>query len=94
MKPRQNDVTIWLTLATCAAAGLASILALYAIASNRNPLNRLGYGVFVSAAPAIAALVASKVLHLRLSKIDAVLLYLGLFILVVILQAVARLIPM
>ena len=83
-----------LTLAACTAACFLLVLALYMALSGRSPANRIGYAIFVSAAPAIGSLVVIKIMRRLFSWLDALLLYLGLFTLVVILQAVARLIPM
>lgn len=88
-----RNKSVYLTLAACTVACFLSVLALYVALSGRSPANRIGYAIFVSAAPAIGSLVVIKSMRRRFSQIDVVLLYLGLFILVVILQAAARWIP-
>lgn len=82
----------YLTLVACTAVGFFLTLMLYVFVSGRNPLNRLGYAAFVSVVPAIGALIVIRILKRPRSRADAVSIYIALFILIVILQAAARLI--
>jgi hypothetical protein len=78
-----------MTLAVSAGLALLFILLEYA-SHGRNPLNRLGYGVFMSVLPALGALVVIKLTRLFVSWLGAVIVYLVLFVLVLIVQAFGR----
>lgn len=84
-----NNRTIYVTLAASAGLALLFILVEYA-SHDRNPLHRLGYGVFVSVLPAVGAFVLLKLTKLLISWRGAVLstwataalIYLLLFLLI------------
>ena len=86
-----NNWTIYVALAVSAGLGFLFTLLLYAL-RGLNPLNRLGYGLFVSLLPAIGAWVFLKLTKLLVSWRGAVLIYLLLFLLIFI-QTLGRLIP-
>ena len=88
-----NDRTIYLTLAVSFLVGLLVILLEYYAVQGRNPLNRLGYGVFVSLVPALGAFVVLKLTTFFVSWRGAAIVYIAFFVLVVMVQAVGRLIP-
>jgi hypothetical protein len=80
------------TLGITAAVALLVIFLVYA-SREGDPLNRIGYGVFVSVLPALGAFVVLKLTNLFVTRGGAVIVYLALFVLVVIIQAFTRLIP-
>jgi hypothetical protein len=88
-----DNRTLYLTLAVSASLAFVFVLVLYASLFGRNPLNRVGYGVFVSVLPALGALVVVKLTRLFVSWQGAVFIYVVLFTVVVIIQAVLRMIP-
>lgn len=75
-----------LLLSTATASVLT--LAVYVLLSGSNPLNRIGYAVFVSLTPAIITLVAMKIW--RLSTRFTVIVYTSLFWVIIIVQGVMR----
>lgn len=77
---------LYLTLALASFITFVFTLSLYALVFQRNPLNRLGYGVFVSVTPALLALVVAKVTRVSLRAV--VVIYIVLLALVVVLQGV------
>lgn len=84
---------LYLTLAAAAALTFAGILLLYASISV-NPLSsRLAFGLFVSVVPAVGVVGVSKLTRLLMSRLGVVVIYLVLFVLFFLLQAVGRLIP-
>lgn len=80
--------TLYLTLTMCAAISFVLILLIYAFVFDRNPLNRIGYGVFVSVVPALLALLAPKFAKASRARIAAT--YFLLFAVVVVVQALLR----
>lgn len=86
-----NDRSLYLTLTVSAGLAFLFILVLYAW-PGRNPLNRLGYGIFVSVLPAVGAFVLLKLTKLFPSWQRAAIVYLVLFILVLIVQIFGRMI--
>jgi hypothetical protein len=77
-----SNRTIYITLAASAGFVFFFTLTLYALHGG-NPLNRLGYGIFVSVLPAVGALVVLKFTRLLVSWRGAALIYVLLFLLVV-----------
>ena len=88
-----NDKTIYVSLAVLTAMGFLCTLLEYYAVQGRNPLNRLGYGVFVSLLPAVGAFVVLKLTTFFVSWRGAAIVYIAFFVLVIILQAVGRMIP-
>jgi hypothetical protein len=88
-----DNRTLYLTLAVSTVLGFLFTLVLYASVFGRNPFNRLGYGIFVSVLPALGAFVVLKLTRLLVSWRGAVFIYVVLFALVVIIQALGRMIP-
>jgi hypothetical protein len=82
-----------LTLAVSAGLTLLFTLLLYASVFGRNPLNRLGYGIFVSIVPALGALIFIRLTKRYASWKGIAIVYVVLFLLILSLQAVGRLIP-
>jgi len=88
-----NVRTLYLTLAVSAGVSLLFTLLLYASVFGRNPLNRLGYGIFVSIVPALGALIFLKLTKRYASWRAIAVVYVVLFALVLVIQALGRLIP-
>jgi len=88
-----DNRTLYLTLAASAGLAFVAILIIYAWIFGRNPLNRLGYGFFVSVLPALCALLVVKLTRLFVSWRGAATVYIVLFVLFLILQAFGRMIP-
>ena len=86
-----NVKSLYVTLAL-AILTLVFTLLLYAVVFGRNPLNRLGYGIFVSIVPALGALIFIRLTKRYASWRAIAVVYVVLFALVVIIQAAARLI--
>jgi hypothetical protein len=87
-----NSKTLYLTLGICAGVSLLGVLLLYA-SYGRNPLYRLGYGILVTVLPALGTLVFVRLTSRFVSWRGVVLVYLVLFVLCVIIQALGRTIP-
>lgn len=68
-------------------------LLLYAAVFGRNPLNRLGFGIFVSIVPALAALIFIRLTKRYASWRGVAIVYAVSFVLILIIQALGRLIP-
>ncbi len=81
-----------MTLAVSAGIALLFTLTLYAW-HGRNPMNRLGYGVFVSVLPALGAFIFLRLTKVLVSWQWAAIIYLVLFVLVLIIQGLGRQIP-
>lgn len=78
----------YLTLLYCTATTLALTLLVYALITDRNPLNRIAYAVFVSTVPVIASIIAIKI---RPSlRRWTVVVYASLFLVIIILLGVLR----
>jgi len=84
-----NNATLSVTLAASTVLAYAFILLLYA-SSGHNPMNRLGYGFFISVLPALGAFVVLKLTNVFVSWWGAVIIYVPFFALAVIIQAYAR----
>ena len=80
--------TLLLTLSLCTLIGFLFTLLLYAFLGG-NPLNRIGYGVFVSVLPAIASFALLKLIKLR-SRRAVAIIYFVLFLLIANLQGCMR----
>lgn len=89
---KQNNRTLYLTLAVSAGLAFLFTLILYAW-HGRNPLNRLGYGIFVSVLPAVGAFVLFRLTKLFVSWQRTAIVYLVLFVLVLVIQTFGRMIP-
>ena len=85
--------TLLMTLLASTALGYLSVLAIYVVAFGQNPGARLGYGLLVSVLPAVGAYVVLKLTNLFISWRGAVIVYVAFFVLVVFVQAFARLVP-
>lgn len=81
--------TPYLTVALCSGIAFVFTLLLYVLVFNRNPLNRFGYGVYVSLVPALTTLVYAKLRGIR-SRNEIALIYFLLFLVVVNIQSCAR----
>ena len=88
-----NVRTLYLTLAVSAGLAFLGILAIYAWLIDRDPSFRVGYGILVSLLPALAALVFLRLTKRYVSWRGIAIVYVVLFGLLLILQAVGRLIP-
>src|SRR5690242_3200441 len=75
-----NNRTLYATLGVATAAAFLFILVLYAW-HGLNPLNRIGYGVFMSLLPAVGAFVVLKFTNFFASWRGAAIVYLVLFVL-------------
>lgn len=78
------------TLLIAASLVFTFTLALYAIVFGGNPVNRIGFAVFISAFPAALTLMTIKLLHLSETCCRVVLVYAVVFIATVLTQAVLR----
>ena len=85
-----NNRTLYATLAVSAAAAFVFTLLLYAWLSGRNPVSRLGYGIFVSVLPAVGALIVLKLTNVFVTWRGAAIVYFALFVLVVIFLILGR----
>ena len=85
-----NNVTLYLTLALSAILGFVVILVIYAAVFGLDPRNRVGFGLLISVLPALGAWVVIKLTRLFRSWRGAVIVYLALFVVVVMLQALGR----
>lgn len=81
--------TPYLTVALCSGTAFVFMLLLYVLVFNRNPLNRIGYGVFVSLLPAFVTLAYAKLRGIR-SRKEIALIYFLVFAVVVVVQGVLR----
>ena len=88
-----DDKTLLVTLAASTALAFVFILILYVALSGRNPLPRVAYGVLMSVLPAFGAYVVLRITNIFISRRGAVVVYVAFFVLVVIVQAIVRLIP-
>lgn len=77
-----------LTLLICFLGGFVVTLLIYYFIFGLSPLNRIGYGIFVSLTPAIFTLLAPK--FFISSKKKTGLTYLVLYMVIVVLQGVLR----
>jgi hypothetical protein len=70
-----------------------SILVLYAVVFGLNTANSVGYGLLISVTPALGALLVVKLTRVFDSWLGAFIIYIALFALAVIIQALGRNIP-
>lgn len=77
-----SNRTIFITLAVSAGLAFFFTLTLY-VWLGRNPLSRLGYGIFISVLPAVGVYVVLKFARASLSWRVAALIYVLLFLLAV-----------
>lgn len=84
--------TVALTLLISTVLALANILFSYYLAG-RNPANRLGYGIFISVVPALAAYVWIRRKQVSWSWQQIAATYVVLYVVVSTVQGYARLIP-
>jgi hypothetical protein len=85
-----NNATLYLTLALSAILGFVVILVIYAAVFGLDPRNRVGFGLFMSVLPALGAWLVIKLTRLFQSWRGAVIIYLALFVVVAMLQALGR----
>jgi hypothetical protein len=85
-----NNRTLIATLAASTSLGFLFVLLLYVALSGRSPGPRVPYGVFVSVLPALGAFVVLKLTNVFVSWWGAVIVYLGLFLLALFIQAFVR----
>lgn len=89
-----DNRTLFVTLAASTAFAFAFLLVVWMARSGRpNPLPRVPFSLLVTVLPALTAYVVLRVTNVFISRRGAVILYLTLFILTVIVQAFARLVP-
>ena len=88
-----NNATLYLTLGLSAILGFVVILVIYAAVFGLDPANRWGYGLLVSVPPAFGALLVVKLTRVFDSWLGALIIYLALFVLAVLIQALGRNIP-
>ena len=84
--------TVAITLLTSTVLALGNILLSYYLAG-RNPVNRLGYGIFISVVPALAAFVWIRLKHVSWSWQQIAAAYVVLYVAVSTIQGYARMIP-
>lgn len=87
-----NNGTPYLTLIVSTCLAFAFVLALYARLGG-NPLNRMGFGLFVSVLPALGTLAFLRITKLLVTWRGVATIYLVLFFLIVIIQQFSRMIP-
>jgi hypothetical protein len=88
--PAMDNRTLYLTLVISACLGFVFILLLYFAVFGLNPINRMGYGFFMSVLPALGALFVVKFTRLFVSWRGAAAVYVALFVLTLIIQSFAR----
>jgi len=88
-----NNRTLYLTLLASACLGFVSILTLYAVTAPNPVSSRLAFGIFLSLLPAVGAFVVLKFTKRLVSWRGAVFIYIALFVLLAVIQAVGRKIP-
>ena len=89
-----DNKTLIATLAVSTSIAFVFTLLLYAVLSGRNPIPpRLHYGVLMSVLPALGVLLVYKLSRAVVSLRGAVMIYLMLFILLLVIQAFGRMIP-
>jgi hypothetical protein len=84
--------TVWLTLAGCIAISFAHLLLFYKLMGG-NPVNRIGYAVFISVTPAFAALIWAGLKKTTWTKWRTTEVYFLLFLVTMIVQSYGRMIP-
>ncbi len=93
-----KNKTLYLTLLACAVTVFLFTMARYVLVARYlgtsiNPLNRLGYGIFISIVPALAAFVAIKLGRRSLSWKWTAGVYALMFVLTSTIQFYGRMIP-
>lgn len=78
------------TISVVAALVFFLVLALYAIVFGGNPVNRIGFAVFVSVFPAVLTLMIVKLMRLSETWWRVVLVYVVIFVVTVIVQGILR----
>ena len=76
-----NNWAVYVALAVCVVVGFSFTLILYA-SFGHNPLNRLGYGFFVSLLPAVGSWIFLKFTRLLVSWLGVAIIYVLLFLLI------------
>jgi uncharacterized membrane protein YjdF len=87
-----KDRAISLTLLACAVTTSLFILTRY-VWNGGSPSHRLGYGIFMSITPALAAVLLLKLTKPSLSWQRTVGVYVLLFAITVVIQSFARMLP-
>lgn len=85
-----KDSTLYETLLIAAALVFTFTLALYAIVFGGNPVNRIGFALFVSVFPAALTLMIVKLMRLSETWWRVALIYSVVFVATVIVQGVLR----
>lgn len=85
-----GNKTLYVTLGVATSLALLFILLEYYFVQDRNPFNRVGYALFMSLLPALAAFVVLKLTAFFESWMGAAAVYIAFFVLVVMIQSVAR----
>jgi len=85
-----NNKTLYLTLVASACLGFLFILALYGLRAPNPVSSRVAFGIFVSVLPALGTFLVLKITRLLVSWRGAVVIYVVLFALLTIIQAVGR----
>ena len=85
-----DNRTLYTTLFVTTGLALLFILLEYYFVQARNPFNRVGYALFMSVLPALGALVVVKLTRVFLSWRGPAAVYIAFFVLVVMIQSVAR----
>jgi drug/metabolite transporter (DMT)-like permease len=83
---------ILLTLLACAVTAFLYTLTRYLLAGG-NPMNRMGYAIFICLVPALGALLLLKLTKLIRSWPRAVAVYVLLFVVTSIIQVYGRMMP-
>ena len=85
-----DNRTLLFTLGVSVVVAFVFTLIEYYAVHGRNPLDRWGYGVFISLLPAVGVLGVLKLTRLLISWRGAVFLYIVVFLLVWIIQNFGR----
>lgn len=88
-----NNKTLYLTLIASACLSFFSILVFYVLRAPNPVSSRVAFGIFLSLLPAVGTYVVLKFTKLLVSWRGAVVIYIFLFALLAIIQAVGRKIP-
>jgi hypothetical protein len=72
----------------CAVATFLLLLSIYALVFHRNPLNRIGFALFLSLLPAVLALIIARLY--RFSSRGAVVTYVILLLMMIAIQGWLR----
>jgi hypothetical protein len=88
-----DNRTLYLTLVASAVLGLMFILILYVAVFGGDPVARVPFGLLISVPPALGALLVVKLTRVFDSWRGAFIVYLALFALAAIIQALGRNIP-